>query len=63
MKLKTMLVSVLSLASVTAEPLKVGAKLPDLKGKNQDGKEVTIKAAEGHAWLVIFTYPKALTGG
>lgn len=63
MKIKSMLVSALSLASVTAEPLKIGADLPELKGLNQDGKEVAIKAAEGHNWLVIFTYPKALTGG
>ncbi len=63
MKLKTMFVSFLSMLSLNAEPLKVGAKLPELKGKNQDGKEVAIKAADGHQWLVIFTYPKALTGG
>ncbi|MFT6864790.1 MAG: peroxiredoxin [Akkermansiaceae bacterium] len=63
MKLKTMFVSALSMASLTAAPLGMGAKLPELKGKNQEGKEVTIKAAEGHNWLVIFTYPKALTGG
>lgn len=58
-----MLVSALSLVSVTAEPLKIGGDLPALKGKNQDGKEVVMAAAEGHQWLLIFTYPKALTGG
>ena len=63
MKLKMMFVSLLSTFSLSAGPLKVGAKLPELKGKNQDGKEVAIKAADGHQWLVIFTYPKALTGG
>ena len=63
MKIKMMFVSLLSVLSLSAEPLKVGAKLPELKGKNQDGKEVAMKAAEGHQWLVIFTYPKALTGG
>lgn len=63
MKLKTLLLSVLSIFSLSAAPLEMGAKLPELKGKNQDGKEVTIKAADGHQWLVIFTYPKALTGG
>ena len=63
MKLKATFVSLLSLLSLNAEPLKVGAKLPELKGKNQDGKEVVLKAADGHQWLVVFTYPKALTGG
>lgn len=46
-----------------AAPLEIGGELPELKGKNQDGKEVVIKAADGHQWLLIFTYPKALTGG
>jgi peroxiredoxin len=63
MKIKTMFLTLLSGFSLNAEPMKVGTKLPELKGKNQDGKEVVIKAAEGHQWLVIFTYPKALTGG
>ncbi len=63
MKLKTFIISAMSILSLTAAPLEVGAKLPELKGKNQDGREVTIKAADGHHWLVIFTYPKALTGG
>lgn len=63
MKLKALLVSALSMVSVMAAPLELGDALPKLKGKNQDGREVVIKAADGHQWLVIFTYPKALTGG
>ena len=63
MKLKMMFVSLISTLSLNAEPLKVGAKLPELKGKNQDGKEIALKAADGDQWMVIFTYPKALTGG
>ncbi|MDA8961609.1 hypothetical protein N9F65_01405 [bacterium] len=39
MRLKMMFVSLISMLSLNAEPLKVGAKLPELKGKNQDGKE------------------------
>lgn len=51
------------MVSVTAAPLEIGSSLPKLKGVNQDGKEVELKAAEGNPWLVIFTYPKAMTGG
>ena len=63
MKFKPFIISAMSILSLTAAPLDIDAKLPELKGKNQDGKEVTIKAVDGHQWLVIFTYPKALTGG
>ena len=63
MKMKSALLAFLSLISATAAPLEIGKDLPELKGTNQDGKEVAIKAADGHQWLVIFTYPKALTGG
>jgi len=63
MKFKVMMLSAMSLFSASAEPLKVGVELPELKGMNQDGEEVVIRAADGHEWLLIFTYPKALTGG
>ena len=63
MKFKTILLSALSLISLKAGAVELGGKLPELKGTNQDGKEVAIKAAEGNQWLLIFTYPKALTGG
>lgn len=48
---------------LSAAPLKIGAELPKLEGKNQDGKVVKLEAAKDHKWLLIFTYPKALTGG
>lgn len=63
MKMKSALLVFLSLISATAAPLEIGKELPQLKGTNQDGKEVAIKAADDHQWLFIFTYPKALTGG
>jgi peroxiredoxin Q/BCP len=63
MKIKPLLMSLLSIISANAAPFELGSDLPELKGTNQDGKEVMIKAAEGHQWLVVFTYPKALTGG
>lgn len=61
--MKSIFLPFLTLVSANAAPLEMGGALPELKGKNQDGKEVAIKAAEGHQWLVVFTYPKALTGG
>jgi peroxiredoxin len=63
MKFKALLAAVMSVFTFSASGLEIGDKLPPLKGKNQDGKEVSIKAAEGHQWVLIFTYPKALTGG
>ena len=53
----------MSMFSLSAAALEKGAKLPALKGVNQDGEDVPIQAADGHEWLLIFTYPKALTGG
>ena len=63
MKFKALLTAVMSVFTFSASALEIGDKLPALKGKNQDGKEVVVKAAEGHEWMLIFTYPKALTGG
>lgn len=48
---------------MSAASLTIGDDLPEMKGLNQDGKEVVVGPAEGNDWLVIYTYPKALTGG
>jgi len=63
MKFKALFAVIMSVFTFSASGLEVGDKLPALKGKNQDGKEGLLKAAEGHQWVLIFTYPKALTGG
>ena len=63
MKLKVFWVTVFSVFSVLGGALEKGAELPLLMGVNQEGKEVVVQAAEGNEWLLIFTYPKALTGG
>lgn len=63
MKLKSMLVWLVSALSLSAAGLKVGDALPELSGLNQEGKTVKIEAAKGHEWLLIFSYPKALTPG
>lgn len=63
MKLKALFTAIMSLFTMSVSALEIGDKLPELKGKNQDGKEVVLKTAEGNQWLLIFTFPKALTGG
>ncbi|MGC6465217.1 MAG: hypothetical protein ACON38_10380 [Akkermansiaceae bacterium] len=63
MKLKMLFAALLSFLPFMASGLEIGDKLPELKGKNHLGKEVELKAASGNQWLLIFTYPKALTGG
>ena len=42
--------------------LKVGDKIPILKGINQDGKELLINDFEGDK-LIVFIYPKDSTPG
>ena len=65
MKLKTILLTAISLFgfSVSAQALEIGGELPKVKGTNHHGKVVELKATDGNQWLLIFTYPKALTGG
>lgn len=53
----------MSVFTFSASALEIGDPLPEMKGKNQDGEEAVMKAADGNQWLLIFTYPKALTGG
>ena len=52
-----------SAALAAAEPLELGAALPELTGKNQDGELVEIAPAEGDHYLFLFSYPKASTPG
>jgi peroxiredoxin Q/BCP len=42
--------------------LQVGEKIPDTLGKNQDGKEITLKQFAGKK-LVLYFYPKDNTSG
>ena len=42
--------------------LKVGDKVPDFKGVNQDGNEISSHDFAGKKWVVFF-YPKASTPG
>ncbi len=63
MKLKSIFAWLASALVLTAAPLKTGDELPKLEGTNQDGKVVKLEAGKDHKWLLIFTYPKAMTGG
>lgn len=63
MKLKSIFVWLASALAFSAAPLKSGDGLPKLEGKNQNGKVVKLEVGKDHKWLLIFTYPKALTGG
>ncbi len=63
MKLKTILISLLATMGCHAKPLDLGAPLPAVSGENQAGETVKLIPAKDHQWLLVFFYPKALTGG
>lgn len=41
----------------------VGAKAPDFRLNDQEGKARTLKELRGDGWFVLAFYPKAMTGG
>lgn len=61
--LTTAVFLVLSVISVNGKPLEVGAKAPDLKGLDQDGKPVDLGELYKKGIALVFFYPKANTGG
>ncbi len=63
MKFTTILSWLSSMFILTAAPLKTGDLLPDLEGTNQKGEVIKIAPKDGDEWLLIFSYPKALTPG
>lgn len=63
MKLETIFASFLAAFGLQAAELDLGALLPDVSSKNHLGKVVKIGAAKENQWLLVFFYPKALTGG
>ena len=63
MKLKSILFSLLATVGLHANPLGLGEPLPEVSGKNQAGEKVKLIPAKDHEWLLVFFYPKALTGG
>ena len=63
MKLETIFASFLAAFGLQAAELDLGALLPDVSSKIHLGKVVKIGAAKENQWLLVFFYPKALTGG
>ncbi|MCW1925440.1 peroxiredoxin [Luteolibacter arcticus] len=53
----------LAIAAAAAEPIEVGAALPAVTAKNQDGQEVKLAEAGAGGWTLVYFYPKADTPG
>ena len=53
----------LAIAATAAEPIDVGAALPTVTAKNQDGQEVKLPEAGAEGWTLVYFYPKADTPG
>ncbi|MGJ8697496.1 MAG: hypothetical protein ACSHYF_14360 [Verrucomicrobiaceae bacterium] len=63
MKWKITLASLMTILGLKAGELEMGAKVPEVSGTNHHGNEVQIAPAPEQEWLLVFFYPKALTGG
>ena len=50
-------------AANAAEPLAIGAKLPQVSQKNQEGISVSLTEYGASEWLLVYFYPKADTPG
>ena len=53
----------LAISAAAAEPIDVGAALPAVTAKNQDGQEVKLAEAGAGGWTLVYFYPKADTPG
>ena len=53
----------LALSAAAAEPIDIGAALPAVIAKNQDGQEVKLAEAGAGGWTLVYFYPKADTPG
>jgi len=53
----------LAIAATAAEPLEVGASLPVVTAKDQDGKEIDLAKSGAEGWTLVYFYPKADTPG
>jgi len=50
-------------AANAAEPLAIGAKLPQVSQKNQEGIAIALAERGASGWLLVYFYPKADTPG
>jgi peroxiredoxin Q/BCP len=50
-------------AANAAEPLAIGAKLPQVSQKNQEGINLALAEHGASGWLLVYFYPKADTPG
>jgi thioredoxin-dependent peroxiredoxin len=50
-------------ACASADPLEVGAAVPGVTQKNQEGKEVKLAEVGANGFLLVYFYPKADTPG
>ena len=62
-KLRFLLIPLIFTASLFAEPLALGAELPKVSCKDQNGNLVTLTDYSAEPWLLVYFYPKANTSG
>ena len=53
----------LAIIGMASAVLKEGEVLPEIEAQNHHGKLVKIEPAKGSDYLLLFFYPKAMTGG
>lgn len=63
MKYKSLFAMAGALTGFASGELKLGASLPKVVASDHRGELVKIEPAEGADYLLVFFYPKALTGG
>ncbi|MDA8974960.1 hypothetical protein N9F50_00075 [Akkermansiaceae bacterium] len=63
MKFTKIFAFLLAMTGLTAAELKKGSSLPKVEAQNSLGETVKIEEAKGDDYLLVFFYPKAMTGG
>ena len=63
MKFTKIFAFLLAMTGVASAELKKGVALPEVSAQNNLGETVKIQAAKGNDYLLVFFYPKAMTGG
>lgn len=63
MKFTKLFAFFLAMIGMASAVLKEGDVLPKIEAQNHLGKMVKIEPAKGSDYLLLFFYPKAMTGG